>query len=93
MTREFLERYAFNWKGNHSDVFTDPLKAPYASWVKILPSTMVVSGDQELFIDDIIEFCEKLKKVSDALRISFNHRVGVSLLRTIGKANRMTGGG
>jgi acetyl esterase/lipase len=91
MVREWLERYAFKWKGNHSDIFTDPLKA--ASWVNVLPSTMIVSGDQELFVDDIMEFCEKLKKVHDVLRISFDHRVGVSLLRITGKVNCMTGGG
>lgn len=93
ITRESLERFAFNWKGNYSDIFTDPLKAPYTSWESILPSTMVVSGEVELFIDDIMEFCEKLKKVPNSLRICFNHRAGVSSLRIIGRVNCMIGGG
>ena len=93
LTRESLQRYAFNWKGNHSDVFTDPLKAPYTSWGGILPSTMVVSGDRELFIDDIMEFCKKLKKVPDPSKNLFNLRVGVTLLRTIGEVSCMIGGG
>jgi acetyl esterase/lipase len=93
ITLEFLETCAFNWKGNHSDIFTDPLKASYMSWANILPSTMVVSGELELFIDDIMEFCEKLKKVPNSLRICFNHRAGVSSLRIIGRVNCMIGGG
>jgi acetyl esterase/lipase len=63
MTLEKVEWYAKRWRGDHSDLFTDPLKAPTDSWKAILPSTLVVSGDQELFIDDIRKICKKFKKV------------------------------
>jgi acetyl esterase/lipase len=63
LTKPILMKWAFNWKGNHSDEFTDPLKAPHSSWKNILPLTLVVSGKRGMFIDDIVELCEKFKKV------------------------------
>lgn len=63
MVREKAEWYAKRWKGDHSDVFTDPIDAPVDSWKSILPATLVVSGELEIFIDDIKEICENFKKV------------------------------
>ena len=63
LRRSALQRWAHNWKGSHSDIFTDPVKAPYESWKNILPSTFVVSGEQEVLIDDIMDLCENFKKV------------------------------
>lgn len=71
LIKSSLQRWAHNWKGDHSDVFTDPIKAPYESWKNMLPSTFVVSGEQEILYDDIIELCENFKKV--LLRNYFCH--------------------
>jgi acetyl esterase/lipase len=67
VVREKVEWYAKRWKGDHSDVFTDPIDAPVESWKSILPATLVVSGELEIFIDDIKEICEKFKKVLSSL--------------------------
>lgn len=63
ITRGKVEWYAKRWRGDHSDLFTDPIKAPVDSWKTILPTTLVISGELELFIDDIKEICEKFKEV------------------------------
>jgi acetyl esterase/lipase len=92
MIKEKVEWYSKRWKGDHSDLFTDPLKAPADSWKAILPSTLVISGDQELFIDDIREICDKFKKVLSAV-LKLICRVESKYLKIIGEGNIMIGGG
>jgi acetyl esterase/lipase len=58
-----VRNWGSEWKGRHSDEFTDPLTIPSEFWEKSFPTTLVISGQREIFHDDILLLCEKLKKV------------------------------
>ena len=59
------DRWAWNWKGNVVDEFTDPVIVSPEEWKEILPPTLIISGENEMMADDILRFCDNLKKVLD----------------------------
>jgi acetyl esterase/lipase len=85
------DRWAWNWKGNHVDEFTDPITVSWEQWKDILPPTLVISGEKELMYDDILQFCYNIKKVLDSVKAIYC-RVDLNLSRTIAGESFTIGG-
>jgi acetyl esterase/lipase len=87
-----VRRWAAQWAGTHRDEWTDPLQFQ-TNWREIVPPSLVMSGEREIFIDDINEFCLQLKEVSSFLDASANNRVDALWLKNIDPENHTIGGG
>ena len=85
-----LRRWAAQWTDNHQDQWTHPLDFD-TDWAHIVPPCLVISGEQELLIDDIKKFCFQLKQVSRTIAL-LTLRAAASWWKTIDMESLMTGG-
>ena len=69
LVKTCADRWAWNWKGNHVDEFTDPITVSWEEWRDILPPTLVISGEKELLYDDILRLCNNIRKVLDSVKV------------------------
>ena len=87
-----VKRWATQWAGARRDEWTAPLKFQ-RNWRDIVPPCLVMSGEQEILIDDIKHFCSQLKEVHPFIPASANSRVDAVWLKSIDGESRMIGGG
>ena len=63
-----LRRWAAQWTDNRQDEWTHPLNYD-TDWRDIVPPSLVISGEQEVLIDDIKKFCSQLKQVPHVITL------------------------
>jgi len=86
-----LRRWAAQWADNHEDQWTNPLDFD-TDWGDIVPPSLVISGQQELLIDDIKKFCSQLKQVPSIITL-LTLRAAACWWKTIDMESLTTGGG
>jgi len=86
-----LRRWAAQWADNHEDQWTNPLDFD-TNWGDIVPPSLVISGQQELLIDDIKKFCSQLKQVPSIITL-LTLRAAACWWKTIDMESLTTGGG
>lgn len=57
------DNWAWKWRRDHIDEFTDPVTISPAEWRKYLPPTLIVSGETEMLYDDIQRLCKNMRAV------------------------------